>query len=162
MTRSMIDLWVGIFVVMGVIALGVLSLKVANLGSASGGKTYTVTAHFQNIGGLSVRAPVRSAGVPVGRVTSIVLDKEKYDALVTMNIDESVKFSKDSNVSILTSGILGENYVGIEAGGDEEKLKNGDNIKMTQSAVVLEKLISQFLFSKAQEGGSGAKAAPGK
>jgi phospholipid/cholesterol/gamma-HCH transport system substrate-binding protein len=152
MTRSTIDLWVGIFVVMGVIALGFLSLKVANLGSSNSGETYTVTAHFQNIGGLSVRAPVRSAGVNVGRVTDITLDKDKYDALVTMKIDKKIQFPKDSNVSILTSGILGENYIGIEPGGDDKMLAQGDNIKMTQSAVVLEKLISQFLFSKAQEG----------
>jgi phospholipid/cholesterol/gamma-HCH transport system substrate-binding protein len=151
MTRSMIDLWVGIFVVIGVIALGFLSLKVANLGAGNAGDTYKVTAHFQNIGGLSARAPVRSAGVNVGRVVSITLDKEKYDALVTMSLDKSVSFPKDSNASILTSGILGENYIGIEPGGDEVALKEGDNIKMTQSAVVLEKLISQFLFSKAQE-----------
>jgi phospholipid/cholesterol/gamma-HCH transport system substrate-binding protein len=157
MTRSTIDLWVGIFVVIGVFALGFLSLKVANLGSSNGGETYTVTAHFQNIGGLSVRAPVRSAGVNVGRVTDIKLDKDKYDALVTMKIDKSIQFPKDSNVSILTSGILGENYIGIEPGGDEKMLVQGDNIKMTQSAVVLEKLISQFLFSKAQEGAPAPK-----
>ncbi|MGB8337285.1 MAG: outer membrane lipid asymmetry maintenance protein MlaD [Burkholderiales bacterium] len=157
MTRSTIDLWVGIFVVMGVIALGFLSLKVANLGSGGGGETYLVTGHFQNIGGLSVRAPVRSAGVTVGRVTGISLDREKYDALVTMEIEKKVVFPKDSNASILTSGILGENYIGIEPGGDEAMLKDGDNIKLTQSAVVLEKLISQFLFSKAQDGSSAPK-----
>jgi phospholipid/cholesterol/gamma-HCH transport system substrate-binding protein len=157
MTRSTIDLWVGIFVVMGIAALGFLSLKVANLGSGNGGETYTVTAHFQNIGGLSARAPVRSAGVNVGRVTSITLDKDKYDALVTMSLDKNVKFPKDSNASILTSGILGENYIGIEPGGDDAVLKQGDNIKMTQSAVVLEKLISQFLFSKAQESAPAPK-----
>ncbi len=157
MTRSTIDLWVGIFVVMGIAALGFLSLKVANLGAGNGGETYTVTAHFQNIGGLSSRAPVRSAGVNVGRVTSITLDKDKYDALVTMSLDKSVKFPKDSNASILTSGILGENYIGIEPGGDDKLLTQGDNIKMTQSAVVLEKLISQFLFSKAQENTSAPK-----
>jgi phospholipid/cholesterol/gamma-HCH transport system substrate-binding protein len=157
MTRSTIDLWVGIFVVMGIAALGYLSLKVANLGSGNGGETYTVTAHFQNIGGLSARAPVRSAGVNVGRVTSITLDKDKYDALVTMSLDKGVKFPKDSNASILTSGILGENYIGIEPGGDDKMLTQGDNIKMTQSAVVLEKLISQFLFSKAQENTSAPK-----
>ncbi|MEY4730015.1 MAG: hypothetical protein RL020_1173 [Pseudomonadota bacterium] len=157
MTRSTIDLWVGIFVVMGIAALGFLSLKVANLGSGNGGESYTVTAHFQNIGGLSARAPVRSAGVNVGRVTSIALDKDKYDALVTMKLDKSVQFPKDSNASILTSGILGENYIGIEPGGDEKMLAQGDTIKMTQSAVVLEKLISQFLFSKAQENTSAPK-----
>ena len=157
MTRSTIDLWGGIFVVMGIAALGFLSLKVANLGAGNGGETYTVTAHFQNIGGLSSRAPVRSAGVNVGRVTSITLDKDKYDALVTMSLDKSVKFPKDSNASILTSGILGENYIGIEPGGDDKLLTQGDNIKMTQSAVVLEKLISQFLFSKAQENTSAPK-----
>ncbi len=158
MKRSTIDLWVGIFVVMGIAALGFLSLKVANLSSGNASETYKVTAHFQNIGGLSARAPVRSAGVNVGRVISISLDKDKYDALVTMSLDKSVKFPKDSNASILTSGILGENYIGLEPGGDEANpLKDGDNIKMTQSAVVLEKLISQFLFSKAQEGASAPK-----
>ena len=157
MTRSTIDLCVVIFVVMGIAALGFLSLKMANLGSGNAGETYTVTAHFQNIGGLSARAPVRSAGVNVGRVTSITLDKDKYDALVTMKLDKNVQFPKDSNASILTSGILGENYIGIEPGGDEKMLAQGDNIKMTQSAVVLEKLISQFLFSKAQENTAAPK-----
>jgi phospholipid/cholesterol/gamma-HCH transport system substrate-binding protein len=158
MNRSTIDLWVGIFVVMGIAALGFLSLKVANLGTGNAKETYKVTAHFQNIGGLSARAPVRSAGVNVGRVVSISLDTDKYDALVTMSLDKHVKFPKDSNASILTSGILGENYIGLEPGGDEANpLKDGDNIKMTQSAVVLEKLISQFLFSKAQEGAPAPK-----
>jgi phospholipid/cholesterol/gamma-HCH transport system substrate-binding protein len=157
MTRSTIDLWVGIFVVAGVIALGFLSLKVANLGSGSGGDTYKVVALFENIGGLSVRAPVRSAGVTVGRVTDITLDKKEYQALVTMKIDKRYEFPKDTFASILTSGILGENYIGLAAGGDDAMLKDGDGIKKTQSAVVLENLIGQFLFNKAQESGAAKK-----
>jgi phospholipid/cholesterol/gamma-HCH transport system substrate-binding protein len=157
MARSTIDLWVGIFVVAGVIALGFLSLKVANLGSGSGGDTYKVIALFENIGGLSVRAPVRSAGVTVGRVTDITLDKKEYQAQVTMKIDKRYEFPKDTFASILTSGILGENYIGLSAGGDDAMLKDGDGIKKTQSAVVLENLIGQFLFNKAQESGAAKK-----
>lgn len=152
MERSTIDLWVGIFVVGGIAALMALAMKVGNLTSDNIGNTYTVSAYFENIGGLKARAPVKSAGVVVGRVSEINFDDEKKEALVTMKVDGKYHFDKDTNASILTSGLLGEQYVGLEAGGDTEMLKNGDKIKLTQGAVVLEKLISQFLYSKASEG----------
>jgi phospholipid/cholesterol/gamma-HCH transport system substrate-binding protein len=152
MERSTIDLWVGIFVVAGIAALMALAMKVGNLTSTNIGSTYTVSAYFENIGGLKPRAPVKSAGVVVGRVSDITFDDEKKEALVTMNVDTKYHFDRDTNASILTSGLLGEQYIGLEAGGDTEMLKNGDKIKLTQGAVVLEKLISQFLYSKASEG----------
>ncbi|GBG15352.1 phospholipid/cholesterol/gamma-HCH transport system substrate-binding protein [Novimethylophilus kurashikiensis] len=152
MERSTIDLWVGIFVVGGIAALMALAMKVGNLTSTNIGSTYTVSAYFENIGGLKPRAPVKSAGVVVGRVSDIAFDDEKKEALVTMNVDTKYHFDRDTNASILTSGLLGEQYIGLEAGGDTEMLKNGDKIKLTQGAVVLEKLISQFLYSKASEG----------
>jgi phospholipid/cholesterol/gamma-HCH transport system substrate-binding protein len=152
MERSTIDLWVGIFVVGGMAALMALAMKVGNLTSTNIGSTYTVSAYFENIGGLKPRAPVKSAGVVVGRVSDIAFDDEKKEALVTMNVDTKYHFDRDTNASILTSGLLGEQYIGLEAGGDTEMLKNGDKIKLTQGAVVLEKLISQFLYSKASEG----------
>jgi phospholipid/cholesterol/gamma-HCH transport system substrate-binding protein len=157
MQRSTIDLWVGMFVVAGVLALGFLSMKVANVGTGGKGDVYVVKALFENIGGLTVRAPVRSAGVTVGRVTDISLDKKEYQALVTMSIDKRYEFPKDTFAAILTSGILGENYIGLNAGGDDAMLKDGDGIKKTQSAVVLENLIGQFLFNKAQESGTQKK-----
>ncbi|HEY3326180.1 MAG TPA: outer membrane lipid asymmetry maintenance protein MlaD [Novimethylophilus sp.] len=152
MERATIDLWVGLFVVAGIAALMALAMKVGNLTSLNVGETYTVSAYFENIGGLKARAPVKSAGVVVGRVSEINFDDDKKEALVTMKVDTKYHFDKDTNASILTSGLLGEQYVGLEAGGDTEMLKNGDKIKLTQGAVVLEKLISQFLYSKASEG----------
>ncbi len=153
MQRSTLDLWVGFFVLAGLIALIFLSVKVANLGSAfSQGGTYRVTASFDNIGGLKVRAPVKSAGVVVGRVEAIALDTTNFEAVVIIHIDKRYEFPKDTFASVLTSGILGEQYVGLEAGGDPKKLAEGDKIVKTQSAVVLEKLISQFMFGKASEG----------
>jgi len=152
MNRSTIDLWVGIFVVVGVSALLFLSLKVANLASFSTSDAYQVNAKFANIGGLKERGPVKSAGVVVGRVASIRFDNESYEAIVTMNIDSHYQFPRDTTAKILTSGILGEQYVGLEAGGDGVMLKSGDRLRLTQSAVVLENLISQFLFNKAAEG----------
>jgi phospholipid/cholesterol/gamma-HCH transport system substrate-binding protein len=157
MNRSAIDLWVGIFVVAGIAALLFLALKVGNLASFSGGQTYRVQAKFANIGGLKVRAPVKSAGVVVGRVADIRFDNESYEAIVTMNIDVAYAFPRDTTAKILTSGILGEQYLGLEAGGDGVMLKNDDRLRLTQSAVVLENLISQFLFSKASEGKDAAK-----
>ena len=151
MERRAVDLWVGLFVVAGFIALMMLALKVGNLGAYSPDDIYVVKAHFYNIGGLKEQAPVRSSGVVVGRVTGIRFDTKKYDAEVTLTMDTKFKFPTDTTASVLTSGILGENYVGLEAGGDEQDLKQGDEIKLTQSAVVLEKIISQFLYSKAQE-----------
>ena len=152
MNRATIDLWVGIFVVIGIGALLFLALKVGNLATFSGGETYNVQGRFVNIGGLKVRAPIKSAGVVVGRVADIRFDNETYEALVSMNLDQHYLFPRDSTAKILTSGILGEQYIGLEAGGDGVMLKNGDRVRLTQSAVVLENLISQFLFNKAAEG----------
>jgi phospholipid/cholesterol/gamma-HCH transport system substrate-binding protein len=157
MERSTIDLWVGVFVLAGFVALLFLALKVGNLSVAGGDHFYTVTARFDNIGGLKTRAPVRASGVVVGRVTGISFDTRKFEARVAMTLDDQYKFPKDTTASILTSGILGENYVGLDAGGDSEMLKAGDNIQITQSAVVLERLIGQFLYGKAQEGADTAK-----
>jgi phospholipid/cholesterol/gamma-HCH transport system substrate-binding protein len=151
MNRATIDLWVGIFVVLGIGALLFLAMKVGNLATFSTGETYNVHARFVNIGGLKVRAPIKSAGVVVGRVADIRFDNESYEALVSMNLDQHYQFPRDTTAKILTSGILGEQYVGLEAGGDGVMLKHGDRLRLTQSAVVLENLISQFLFNKAAE-----------
>ena len=153
MNRSTIDLWVGIFVALGLGALLFLALKVGNLASFSTAQTYRVQAKFGNIGGLKVRAPVKSAGVVVGRVAEIRFDNESYEAVATLRIDASYQFPRDTAAKILTSGLLGEQYIGLEAGGNPAMLKDGDRLRITQSAVVLENLISQFLFSKAAEGG---------
>jgi phospholipid/cholesterol/gamma-HCH transport system substrate-binding protein len=147
-----IDVMVGGFVLLGLAALLFLALKAGNLGSFSTGATYEARARFDNIGGLKVRAPVKSAGVVVGRVASIGFDDSTYQATVVMSLDERFRFPKDSSAKILTSGLLGEQYVGLEAGAEEKMLAAGDTISMTQSAVVLENLIGQFLFSKAAEG----------
>ena len=162
MNRSTIDLWVGVFVVLGLGALLFLALKVGNLGSFNTNETYQVQARFANIGGLKVRAPVKSAGVVVGRVADIRFDNESYEALVAINLDAQYQFPRDTTAKILTSGILGEQYVGLEAGGDGVMLKNGDRIRLTQSAVVLENLISQFLFNKAAETKEPATKEPAK
>jgi len=153
MDRTLLDLWVGIFVAIGIGALFVLALKVGNASTTfNTGATYSIIAEFDNIGGLKVRAPVKSSGVVVGRVDDIQFDGKKFTARVTMNIDKRYEFPKDTSVSILTSGLLGEQYVGMEAGGDSVMLKDGEIVKLTQSAVVLEKLIGQFLYNKAAEG----------
>jgi phospholipid/cholesterol/gamma-HCH transport system substrate-binding protein len=157
MNRSIIDLWVGIFVAAGFAGLLFLALKVGNLASFSTNKTYQVQAKFANIGGLKVRGPVKSAGVVVGRVTDIRFDNESYEAIVSMTLDAGYQFPRDTTAKILTSGILGEQYIGLEAGGDGVMLKNGDRLRLTQSAVVLENLISQFLFNKAAEGKEAGK-----
>jgi phospholipid/cholesterol/gamma-HCH transport system substrate-binding protein len=157
MNRSTIDLWVGVFVVLGIGALLFLALKVGNLASFNTNETYQVQARFANIGGLKVRAPIKSAGVVVGRVADIRFDNESYEALVTMDLDSYYQFPRDTTAKILTSGILGEQYIGLEAGGDSAMLKNGDRMRLTQSAVVLENLISQFLFNKAAEAKEPAK-----
>jgi phospholipid/cholesterol/gamma-HCH transport system substrate-binding protein len=151
MNRSTIDLWVGLFVAAGFAGLLFLALKVGNLASFSTADTYQVHAKFANIGGLKERGPVKSAGVVVGRVAGIRFDSETYEAFVTMNLEAKYQFPRDTTAKILTSGILGEQYVGLEAGGDGVMLKHGDRVRLTQSAVVLENLISQFLFSKAAE-----------
>ena len=152
MSRKLLDIWVGFFVVIGFAALLFLALRVGNLSSANFAETYQLTARFDNIGGLKVRGPVKSAGVVVGRVAEIRFDPESYEAQVTMTIDSSYQFPKDTFASILTAGLLGEQYVGLDAGGDEKMLKAGDTFAKTQSAVVLEKLIGQFMFNKASEG----------
>ena len=152
MNRTVLDLWVGFFVAIGIAALLFLALKVGNLSSANLSETYVLQAKFDNIGGLKVRGPVKSAGVVVGRVANIQFDPATYEAVVTMNVDTRYRFPKDTFASILTSGLLGEQYIGLDVGGDEKVLKPGDTIAKTQSAVVLEKLISQFLFNKASEG----------
>ena len=154
MERSTLDLWVGLFVVAGLGALTILALKVGNMGSFGGAETYQVSAQFTNIGGLKPRAAVKSSGVVVGRVAAITFDNDKFMAKVIMNIETRYKFPKDSSASVLTAGLLGEQYIGIEGGAEDAMLANGDALKLTQSAVVLEKLIGQFLFDKAAEGGS--------
>ena len=151
MQRTTLDLWVGIFVIVGIGALMMLSLKVGNLNINSSTQSYVLTGHFENIGGLKVRAPVKSAGVVGGRVTNIQFNTQTYDAVVTMAMDSSFSFPKDTFASILTSGLLGEQYIGLSAGGDEVMLKDGDNIMKTNSAMVLEELIGRFLFNKASE-----------
>jgi phospholipid/cholesterol/gamma-HCH transport system substrate-binding protein len=153
MSRTTLDLWVGFFVAVGLGALLFLALKVGNLASSSSGETYAIQAKFDNIGGLKVRGAVKSAGVVVGRVTDIRFDAEAYLAVVTINVDARYKFPRDTFATINTSGLLGEQYIGFEVGGDTAMLKAGDTIKKTQSAVVLEKLISQFMFNKAAEDG---------
>jgi phospholipid/cholesterol/gamma-HCH transport system substrate-binding protein len=151
MNRATIDLWVGLFVALGLASLLFLALKVGNLSGTDVGETYAVQAHFDNIGGLKVRAPVKSAGVVVGRVGEIRFDPQNYVAQVSMNIDKRYQFPRDTIATINTSGLLGEQYVGFEVGGDPEMFKAGDVLKKTQSAMVLEKLISQFMFNKAGE-----------
>jgi len=160
MERTTIDLWFGAFVTAGFVALLVLALKVGNLGAERAADTYRVEARFDNIGGLKIRGPVRSAGVLVGRVADIRFDNDQYQANVTLALDKRYTFPKDTTASILTSGLLGETYIGLEAGGDEKKLAAGDRIQITQSAVVLERLINQFLFSKAQDEPAAKGAAP--
>ena len=149
---------VGLFVLLGLGALFFLALKAANLGNFNTEATYPIAARFDNIGGLKVRAPVRSAGVTVGRVASISLDRESYQGVVKMEIEQKFQFPKDTSAKILTSGLLGDQYVGLEPGGDDKDLVAGDVIRMTQSAVVLENLIGQVLFNKAAEAGSAGGA----
>ncbi len=161
MSRRNLEMMVGAFVLLGIAALLFLALKAANLASfGEHNQGYTVTAKFDNIGGLKARAPVRSAGVTVGRVRSITLDLKTYQGLVTMQIDDGVRFPKDSSAKILTAGLLGDQYIGLEAGADDKELAPGDVITQTQSAVVLENLIGQMIFNKAADAGtSGAAAA---
>jgi len=154
MERTTLDLWVGLFVVAGFAALTILALKVGNMGSFGGTETYQLAAPFTNIGGLKPRAAVKSAGVVVGRVGEIRFDNESFEAVVALNIDSRYQFPKDSSAKILTSGLLGEQYIGLSPGGDSVNLKGGDTLKLTQSAVVLENLIGQFLYNKAAEGDS--------
>ena len=150
MERTTLDLWVGIFVVAGIGALVVLAFKVGNLSTYNVSDSYQLQANFSNIGGLKAQASIKSAGVLVGRVTGITLDTKQYEAKVTMNIDSRYQFPKDTIGKILTSGLLGEQYIGLDPGGDSDMLKSGDEIKKTQSAVVLEDMIGKFLYSKAE------------
>jgi phospholipid/cholesterol/gamma-HCH transport system substrate-binding protein len=155
MNRSTIDLWVGIFLVIGLGAIVFLALRVGNLTSMQAAPSYRLEAAFDNIGGLKLRAPVKAAGVVVGRVDQVRFDPKTYQAVVTMKVDQGYPFSKDTIASILTSGLLGEVYIGLDSGGDTKMLSDGERIAKTQSAVVLEKLIGQFLFDKASSAGSG-------
>jgi len=157
MTRRNIETLVGVFVLMGFVAIGYLALKAANLAAMTIGETYAVAAHFDNVGGLKPRAPVKSAGVTVGRVTSISLDGKTFQGVVTMELEKRFAFPKDTSAAILTAGLLGDQYVGLNPGADEANLAAGDTIRMTQSAVVLENLIGQLLYSRAAEGGGDAK-----
>jgi phospholipid/cholesterol/gamma-HCH transport system substrate-binding protein len=152
MHRKSVDVWVGLFVLLGVAALLFLALKAGNMSTLSFGKTYSVTGKFDNIGGLKPQAPVKSAGVVVGRVGAIKFDDKSYQALVTLDLETGYQFPKDSSLKILTAGLLGEQYIGIVAGGDTNNLANGDRISSTSSATVLEDLINQFIYSKAAEG----------
>ena len=151
MNRTTLDLWVGIFVALGFAALIFLAMRVATFSGFDTSAAYRVEAHFDNIGGLKVRAPIRSSGVLVGRVTGIRFDTEIYRAVVVLELDARYPFPADTTAAILTSGLLGEQYVGLEAGADVEMLGDGDRILITQSAVVLEKLIGQFLFDRAAD-----------
>jgi phospholipid/cholesterol/gamma-HCH transport system substrate-binding protein len=151
MDRSTIDLWVGVLVMLGVAAFFGLAMKVGNLTSSNLGETYTVSASFENIGGLKPHAPIKSAGVVIGRVDGITFNTKSYAAEVTLKIDKRYPFAIDTFANIYTAGLLGEQYVGLEQGGEDEVLKNGDKILKTQSAIVLEQMISKFLFSKASE-----------
>ena len=159
MAKRSIETLVGLFVLLGLAALVFVALKAANLTSFSGGDTYALTARFDNIGGLKARAPVRSAGVVVGRITQISLDAKSFQGVVSLAVDKAYLFPKDSSAKILTAGLLGDQYVGLEPGGEAENLAPGATIKQTQSAVVLENLIGQFLFSKAADVGSGSDGA---
>ena len=156
MQHSKNDFWVGLFVLLGGAALVFLALQSANLLQLNFRPGYVVTARFDNIGGLKPKAAVRSAGVVVGRVQSISFDDKTYQARVALEIDKRYVFPKDSSLKILTSGLLGDQYVGMEAGADEHNLADGDTVTATQSAVVLENLIGQFLYGKAEEGAAGA------
>lgn len=152
MNRKTLELWVGLFVAAGILALAMLAFKVGNLATADVRDAYTLKARFDNIGGLKVKSPVTMAGVRIGRVTDITFDNGRYQAVVTMSIDGRYKkIPSDTSASILTSGLLGEQYVGLEPGGAEDYLKDGDSLQLTQSALVLEKMIGQFLFSQASQ-----------
>ena len=157
MHRKIIDVWVGLFVLLGAAALLFLALQAGNMSTLSFTKTYAVTGKFDNIGGLKPQAPVKSAGVVVGRVGEISFDDKTFQAQVRLDLDQNYQFPKDSSLKILTAGLLGEQYIGIEPGGDTENLVDGDRINRTQSATVLEDLINQFIYSKAAEGKEGSE-----
>ena len=152
MNKTVLDFWVGLFVIAGIVALLFLALRVGSMSAIKTNDSYEVVARFENIGGLKPRAPVKSAGVVVGRVAYIRFDNETFEAAVTLRLDKRYAFPKDTTAAIMTSGLLGEQYIGLEAGGDSQKLKDRDHILITQSAVVLENLIGQFIYGKAHEG----------
>ncbi|HYA65763.1 MAG TPA: outer membrane lipid asymmetry maintenance protein MlaD [Burkholderiaceae bacterium] len=161
MTKKQTETLVGLFVLLGMVAIFFLALKAANLATFSFDSTYPLLARFDNVGGLKVGAPVKSAGVTVGRVASIAFDNKSFQGLVTMQIQRQYQFPTDTSAKILTAGLLGDQYLGLEPGGDEKNLQPGDTIKMAQSAIILENLIGQFLYNKAAEApakeGSGTK-----
>jgi len=159
MKKIALYFWVGLFVAAGFLAVLFLALKAGNMSAFTFQDTYTVEARFDNIGGLKPRAPVKSAGVVVGRVAAIRFDDKTYQATVEMNLEKRYQFPKDTSAKILTSGLLGEQYIGLEAGGDTAMLAQGSRITMTQSAVVLENLIGQFLYNKAADAGAGGGSA---
>lgn len=161
MSRMMIDFWVGLFVLIGLLALGFLALKVGNLTPLRQSDGYSVTASFENIGSLKERAPVKSAGVVVGRVSQIRFDNKTFEAIVTLEIDPRFSFPKDTSAAVLTSGLLGEQYIGLEPGGDSEMLKNGAVIKLAQSALVWEQLVGQMIFERSKENSAEPAALQG-
>lgn len=158
MKKQSLDIWVGLFVALGLLALLFLALKAGNMSAFTFQPTYQVSARFDNIGGLKPRAPVKSAGVVVGRVAEIRFDDQTYQATVIMNLEDRYKFPKDSSAKILTSGLLGEQYIGLEAGGDMDMIAQGSKLSQTQSAIVLENLIGQFLYNKASDGAPSDKS----
>ncbi|MFT4196140.1 outer membrane lipid asymmetry maintenance protein MlaD [Ottowia sp.] len=160
MGRSKNDIWVGLFVMLGLAALLFLALQSANLLTTSFQPTYRITANFDNIGGLKPKAAVKSAGVVVGRVAGIGFDDERFQARISLDMDARFHFPKDSSLKILTSGLLGEQYIGVEPGADDQNLAGGDNVTQTQSAVVLENLISQFLYNSAAGNASSGGGKP--
>lgn len=162
MKRGMIDFWVGIFAAAGAAALFFLAVQVSSQSTLPASQSYELVANFENIGGLKIRAPVKSAGVVVGRVSSIELDPQRYVARVTLAMETRYQFSADSSAEILTSGLLGEQYIGLTPGADDKMLKAGDTFKITSSAIVLEQLISRFLFSKAEGGDKNTTPEAGK
>jgi phospholipid/cholesterol/gamma-HCH transport system substrate-binding protein len=157
MGRKRIETLVGLFVLLGFVAIGYLALKAANLTTFNVGATYSITAKFDNVGGLKKHAPVRSAGVRVGRVSSIGFDNNTFQGVATLDIENQYQFPKDTSAKILTAGLLGDQYVGLQPGGDDKNLAQGDSIKMTQSAVVLENLLGQMLYNKAADSGETKK-----
>jgi phospholipid/cholesterol/gamma-HCH transport system substrate-binding protein len=158
MERTTLDLWVGLFVAAGIAALLFLALKVGNVGGFDSGGVYSIQAHFDNIGGLKAKAPVKSAGVVVGRVAEIRFDNETYQAVAVLSLSDHYRFPKDTSASIMTSGLLGEQYIALDAGAEDKMLASGDTLKITQGAVVLENLIGQFLYSKSEGDSAGQPA----
>lgn len=151
MSRMAIDFWVGLFVLIGLLALAILALKVGNLTTFRQSEGYSVGVSFANIGSLKERAPVKSAGVVVGRVSHIRFDNKSFEAVVTLEIDPRFSFPKDTSAAVLTSGLLGEQYIGLEPGGDSEMLKDGSVIKLAQSALVWEQLVGQMIFERSND-----------